>query len=95
MVIRSSPSRAELHHGGAVRVSDPDIVLGIDGHAMRLVLMADHVIADLQDQFVFGIELIKLRTACSFTLKYPKIALRIQSNRGNTACAGRQNVWIW
>ena len=33
----------DLHHGGAVRGGDPDVVLGIDGHAVRLVLITDHV----------------------------------------------------
>src|SRR6266851_3116079 len=52
---------AEFHHGGAIRGGNPDIVRGIDGHPVRLVLVAGHVLADLKDQVVIQIELEQLR----------------------------------
>ena len=71
---------AELHHRGAISVGDPDIVFRIDGHAVRLVLMADDVIADLQDQFVVRVELVQLRASRGFSLEDPEVAFGIQSN---------------
>src|SRR5438067_121000 len=69
------PLWAELHHCGAVGVGDPDIVLCIDGHAVRLLLVTDHVIADLQNQFAIRVKLVELRTAGSLPLKDPEVAL--------------------
>src|SRR5437867_1573205 len=66
---------AKLHHRGAIGVGNPDIVLCVDSHAMRLFLVTDHVIADVQDKFVIRVELIELRTSGSLALKDPKIAL--------------------
>ena len=64
----------ELHHGGAIRVGDPNVVLCIDGHAMRLFLVTDHVIADLQNKFVIRVELIELWTSGSLALKDPEVS---------------------
>jgi hypothetical protein len=46
MVPSSFPSGVIFLHRGAVRVADPDIVVGVDCHAVRLILVADDVIAD-------------------------------------------------
>src|SRR5437667_3099644 len=64
----------ELHHGGAIRVRNPNIVFRVDGHAVRLLLVTDHFIADLQNKFVFRVELIELRTSGGLALKDPKAA---------------------
>ena len=86
--------RTELHHRGAIRIGNPNVVFGIHSHAVGFVLMADHVIADLQNQFLVRIEFVKLRTSGSFALKHPEIAFRIESDRRHTTCARRQNVRI-
>src|SRR5579872_4934205 len=49
--------RAYFHYRVAVLVADPDVVLRIDGHAVRFVLMADHFLADGADQLVILVEL--------------------------------------
>jgi hypothetical protein len=36
--------------------------------------MADHIVADLQNEFVFRVELIELRTSRGLALKNPKVA---------------------
>jgi hypothetical protein len=65
--------RAELHHRGARRGGDPDVVLGIDSHAVRLVLIADDIRADLQNQFVIRIELEQLWLPRVRALKDPEV----------------------
>ena len=84
----------DLHHRGAVRGGDPDIVLGIDGHAVRLVLVADHVVADLQDQLVIRIELEQLRLPGVCALKDPEVSFRVEGDRRDTAKAGRQHIRV-
>ena len=86
--------RADLHHRGAIRGGDPDVVVCIDGHAVRLVLIADHVWADLKDQVVIRIELEELRLPCVCALKHPQVCFRIEGDRGNTAEPGRQHVRV-
>src|SRR5215470_17686246 len=49
--------RTELHHSAAIRVGNPNIVVSVQGHAVRLLLVTDHLVADLQNQFVFRVEL--------------------------------------
>src|SRR5438067_812060 len=63
----------ELHHCGAVGVRNPNIIPRVDGHAVRLFLVTDHLIADLQNKFVFRVELIELRTSERLALKHPKV----------------------
>src|SRR5581483_4498500 len=70
------------------------VVFGVDGHTMSLFLVSDDVVADLQDQFVIGIEFIKLRTAGWFTLECPEITFRIQGHGRDTAWTRRQDVRI-
>src|ERR1700677_803417 len=84
----------ELHYRGAVRVADPDIVLPVDCHAVRLLMVADHVIADLEDKLVIWVELKQLWASGGFALKDPKISFRIEGNGWNTALTRRQDVWI-
>src|SRR5207244_10518188 len=85
-------SGAELHHRGAIRVRDPDIIFCVDGHAVRLFLVTDHVIADLQDKFVIRAELRELRTSSGLALKDDNTALRIQGNHQYTTCARSSNI---
>src|SRR5262245_60447634 len=66
--------RTELHHSGAIRVGNPNIVVSVDGHAVRLRLVTDHLIADLQNKFVLRIKLIELQTFGGLALKNPKVA---------------------
>ena len=47
-----------------------------------LFLMADDVIADLQNEFMIRIELIKLRTSRSFALEYPEISFESSATEG-------------
>jgi hypothetical protein len=56
--------------------------------------MANDVVADLQDQFVFRIELVELGTSGGLALKDPEIALGIQGNRRDSTGARWQNVRI-
>src|SRR5712691_150390 len=84
----------DFHHGGAIRGGNPDIALGIDGHPVRLVLVAGHVLADLKDQLVIRIELEQLRLPGVCALKGPEISLRVEGDRGDTAKAGRQHIWV-
>ena len=41
---------------------------------MRLVLVSDHLIADLHNKFVFRVELLELRTSGGLALEDPKVA---------------------
>src|SRR4029450_13248038 len=75
----------ELHHGVAVLVADPDVVLGIDGHAVSLVLVSDHLIANGANQFVILVELEQLRVAGGVPLKGEQVSFRIDRERGHNA----------
>src|SRR5689334_7845751 len=66
--------RTELHRGGAIGVGNPNIVFSVNGHAVRLLLMTDHIVADLQNEFGFRVELIELRASGSLALKDPQVA---------------------
>ena len=59
----------EFHHGVAVLVADPDVVLCVDGHSVRLVLMPDDFVADRANQRVIPVELEQLRFARGVALK--------------------------
>src|SRR6266849_363491 len=83
----------DFHHGGPIRGGNPDIVRGIDGHPVRLVLVAGHVLADLKDQVVIRIELEQLRFPGVCALKGPELSFRVESDRGDTAKAWRQHIW--
>ena len=84
----------EFHHGRAIRGGDPDVVLRVDGHAVRFVLVANHIGADLEDQFVIRIELEELRLSGVRTLKDPQVSFRIERDRGHAAEPGRQHVRV-
>src|SRR4029450_2660013 len=58
-----------LHPRVALLVADPDVALGIDGHAVSLVLVSDHLIANGANQFVILVELEQLRGARDAPLK--------------------------
>ena len=77
----------DLHHGVAVLVADPDVVLGVDGHAVRLVLVADHVVADGAHELVVLVELEQLRLAGGVALKGEQMAFRIDRDRRDAATA--------
>ena len=79
--------RADLHHRRAAGIADPHIVVLIDGDAMGLVLMADHILADGADELVVGTELEQLRLSGRIALKGPEIALRIHRDARNAAAA--------
>ena len=86
--------RTDFHHRGSGRRGDPDIVLGIDGHAVRLFLIAEDVLTNLKDDFVIRIELEQLRFSTLGALKDPEVSLRIEGDRRHAAKAGRQHVWV-
>ena len=87
--------RTELHHRGAMRGRDPDVVLGIDRHAVRLVLIADHIRVDLHDEAVVRqIDLEELRLTGLGTLKHPEVVVRIEGHSRHTAQTGGQYVGI-
>src|SRR5277367_5010941 len=86
--------RADLLDRGQGRIADPHIVVRIDGHAVRLVRVADHVVADGADELVIRTELIQLRGPGGGALKYPEISFRIEDNRGDTADAFGQSIWV-
>jgi hypothetical protein len=48
---------AQFHYSIAILVADPNVVLRIDCHSLRFVLMADHVVTNCADQFVILVEL--------------------------------------
>src|ERR1700685_1890540 len=86
--------RADLLYGGQGRIAYPHIVVGIDGHAVRLVRVADHVVADGADELAIRTELIQLWGSGGGALKYPKIPFRIERNRRDTADALGQSIWV-
>src|SRR6188472_3445682 len=88
------PIRTDLHHRRSIGGGNPDVVLGIDGHAMRLVLVTDNVSADLTNQLVVGIELEQLRLPCVCSLKSPEVAFRVERYRRNSARPRRQHIRI-
>ena len=79
--------RTELHHGVAVLVANPHVVLGVDGHPVRLVLMADHLVANRADQRVVLVELEQLRPALGIPLKGVQMPLRVDRDGRDTAAA--------
>src|SRR5450631_2984492 len=50
-----------LLHRRAIRVADPDIVLGVDCHAVRLFLVADDVFTHAANWLVIRVEFKQLR----------------------------------
>ena len=79
----------EFHHRVAVLVADPDVVLRVDGHAVRLVLMADHVLADGANQLVILVELEQLRFSGGVALKGEQVAFELMATADDTAVALR------
>src|SRR6476659_56871 len=55
--------RADLHHRVAVLIADPDVVVCVDGHAVRFVLVAGDVLADRAHELAAEVELEQLRLA--------------------------------
>src|SRR5580704_11531426 len=86
--------RADLLDRGQGRIAYPHIVARIDGHAVRLVRVADHVVADGADELVIRTELIQLCGSGGGALKYPKISFRIEGNRRDPADALGQSIWV-
>src|SRR6266581_1898016 len=87
----SCPLGAELHHRVAVLVANPDVVLGVNGHAVRLVLVADDLIADGADQLVILIEVEKLRFAGGVALEGEQVSFRVERDgRDATATSGQR-----
>src|SRR5579863_356541 len=78
------PLGTDFLHGVTVRVADPDIVLGVDCQAVRLVLVVDDVIADCADQFVVPVELKELRFPDGIALEDPKLSFRSDANSRDT-----------
>ncbi len=85
------PLRAQLHHRVAVLVADPDVVLGVDRHAVRFVLVTDDVFADGAHELVALVELEQLRLAGGVALKREQMSLRIDRDRRDAATAFRQS----
>ncbi len=79
--------RAHLLQRGEAGVDDPDIVLGVHGHAVGLVVMADHIVADAQDQPVVAVIFEELRQAEGLALEHPEIVPGIQRDGGHAAGA--------
>ena len=65
----------DLLDGGAAGCRNPDVVLSVNGHAVRLALIANHIGADLQNELVVRIELEELRLPHVGALKHPEVAL--------------------
>ncbi len=83
---------ADLRDGRVARGRNPDVVLGVDRHAVRLGLIADHIGADLQDELVVRIELEELRLPHVGALKHPEVAFRIERDRRDAAETWRQYI---
>src|SRR6187401_391438 len=86
--------RIDLHDRGGIRRGDPDVVVAIDRHAMRLVLVADDVRTDLQKKPVARVELEQLRLPRVGSLKDPQVVLRIERDGRNSTEARGQDVRI-
>src|SRR5690242_16944430 len=69
------PFGTYLFHCRTIRVADPDIVLRVDCHAVRLFLVANDVLADGADKLVIRVELKQLRLPDGVALKDPKLSL--------------------
>src|SRR4029079_8366160 len=85
---------AHLHHGGAIRGGDPDVVLSVDRHPVCLVLIADDVLADLTNQSGVGVELEQLRLADWCALEDPEISFRIERHGRDSAITRRKDVRV-
>ena len=72
---------------GEIEFEEEGKRIGIHGHAVRLVLIADHVVADLMDELVIRIELEQLRFSGVCALKDPQVSLRIEGDCRDTANA--------
>jgi hypothetical protein len=72
------PLRTHFHHHGAIGGRDPEISLRICRHAMSLIEMPKHVIADSQNYFVIFIELKQRWPADRAALIGPEIAVEIE-----------------
>src|SRR5882757_8265019 len=83
-------SGADLHHRVAVLIADPNVVLGVDRYAVRLVLVADDVLADGAHEFVARVELEQLRFAGGVALKREQVSLRVDRDGRYAAPAFRQ-----
>jgi hypothetical protein len=70
----------EFHYGIAILVADPHIVVRIDGHAVRLVLVADHILADRADKLMILVELKQLRFSSRIALKRKEVIFRVDGD---------------
>ena len=89
------PIGTDFRDGRGAGGCDPDIVLSVDRHAVRLGLIADHVGFHLKDELVVRIELEELRLSFVCALKHPEIPFRVERNRRNPAEPWRKYVWIF
>src|SRR5205814_1356582 len=70
-------------------------VLGVDDHAVRLVLMADHFLADGANKLVILVELKQLWFSGRIALKSEKVFLRVDGDgRHTTGQSFRQSKRI-
>ncbi len=84
----------DLHHRRAVGRRNPDVVVCIDRHAVRLVLIADDIRPDLENQLVAWVELEQLRLSRIGALKHPQIVFRVERNGRHSAKPWRQHIRI-
>src|SRR5580698_8959807 len=85
---------ADFLHGGEVSVANPYVVMGIDSHAMGLVRVANHILADGADELMVGPVLIQLRSALNAALESPEISPGVESHRWHAAGSGRGCIGI-
>ncbi len=85
-------SGTKFHHGVAILVADPDVVLCADGHAVRLVLVADHVLADGADKLVILVELKQLRFSLWVALKGEKVLFGVWGDCRAAACSSVRQI---
>jgi hypothetical protein len=77
--------RADFLYRRATLIANPDVVVGIDCHAVGLVLVADHVIADSANLFVILVEFKELRFSGGIALQDPKLSFRSDANSRGAA----------
>jgi hypothetical protein len=64
--------------------------VGVDCHAVRLVLVVDDIIADCANQFEVPVELEELRFSGGIALEDPKLSFRSDANSRYTAATNWQ-----
>jgi hypothetical protein len=71
MVMRSSPWGLSFITVAPSASAIQNIVFSVDGYTVRLLLVTDYLIADLQNQSVLRVQLIELRASHRLALKDP------------------------